>query len=208
MRIPAKVTYALLLTALLVSCCLNSGSMVPIDENEQIPLEEPVNYEATEGRDDDSDALGIALVGLVVVAAVPLPVAAGIMYVWASSLASDQPESGTRNNYNADDAPSSSSNMDDDDLIKLSFSYAEDDFNWAFVDIKIEVADNVYNCGFDGSDPCYIFEQTGDGVWGANEHITLAEQNTNIVGSSGADVNIYIKYRNAQVSGDSSVYAT
>jgi hypothetical protein len=206
MRIPAKVTYALLLSTLLVSCCLNTGSIEPVEENEQIALEDLVIYEATEGRDDDSTAIGIAVVGLVVVAAVPLPIAAGIMYVWASSLASDAPEEGTRNVYNANDATSSTSDGGGDDLMKLTFSYSEDDLNWAFVDIKLEVGDNVYDCGFAVEDDCWISEQVEDGAWGATEHITLSEGTDNIVGAWGAEVNIYVKYRNAQVSGDSSVY--
>ena len=212
MRIPAKVTYALLLSALLVSCCLNTGSMEPVTEGEQLPLEEPVNYEATEGRDEssssasssDSAALGVAVLGLVVVAAVPLPLAAGILYVWANSLASDQPDTGTRNVFSASDAASSTSDNGGDTLLKLSFGYAEDDLKWAFVDIKIEVGDNVHDCGFDATDSCQIGEQDDDGAWGASEHITLSEGTDNIVGAGGADVNIFIKYRTSQVSGDAS----
>ena len=133
-------------------------------------------------------------------------VLAGVLYVWANSLASDQPETGTRNVFDADDVASqATSAATDDKLIKLSFSYAEDDLKWAFLDIKIEVEDLVYDCGFDASDNCVIGEQDDDGAWGVNEHITLSESGTDIVGENGAEVNIYIKYRNSAVSGDSSV---
>ena len=132
-------------------------------------------------------------------------VLAGVLYVWANSLASDQPETGTRNVFNADDAQAVTSDGGGDALMKLTFSYAEDDLKWAFVDIKLEVGDNVYDCGFDAGDACQIGEQTDDGAWGANEHITLSEGTDNIVSESGADVNIYVKYRNAQVSGDTGV---
>ena len=132
-------------------------------------------------------------------------VLAGVLYVWANSLASDQPETGTRNVFNAEDASSATSDGGGDALMKLTFSYAEDDLKWAFVDIKIEVGDNVHDCGLDATDACVISEQTDDGAWGANEHITLSEGTDNIVGASGEDVNIYVKYRNAQVSGDSDL---
>ena len=132
-------------------------------------------------------------------------VLAGVLYVWANSLASDQPESGTLNVVDATDAQAVTSEGGGDALMKLTFSYAEEDLKWAFVDIKIEVGDNVFDCGFETDDACQIGEQDDDGAWGANEHVTLSEGTDNIVGAGGEEVNIYIKYRNAQVSGDSDV---
>ena len=353
MRIPAKVTYALLLSTLLVSCCLNTGSIEPVEENEQIPLEDLVIYEATEGRDDDSTAIGIAVVGLVVVAAVPLPIAAGIMYVWASSLADegpssspvgrwvdntgvriqfefggsvafvegepedidydwstsgntftlememdgedgvmmytskwkydiisdddhgdilymsqreitieedgesstqtfedggdcmflvkesalpddwdgdtmddiaedidppswcnmdyedqyeDQSDQSTRNVYNAVNASEATTNNTNDHLILLDFSFAEDDLTLAFVNLRIEIGDAVYFCGFDGGDECQIYEQgVVDGKWSMNETILLREGGYDLVGEGGAEVHIYIDYRNLPVSGDSTI---
>ena len=113
-----------------------------------------------------------------------------------NGLAADQPESGTRNTYSAS-AIHDPTNGNGNPLIDLWFSYAE---------IKIEVGDNVFDCGFDADDACLIVEETDDGVWGANEHITLKESSDdNIVVAEGASVNIYIKYRNAMVSGTDNV---
>jgi len=134
-------------------------------------------------------------------------VLAGVLYVWANSLASDQPETGTRNVFNAEDAGATpTTSATDDKLIKLSFSYAEDDLKWAFVDIKIEINDEVYDCTDDGSTEC-VYAESGeaDGSWGQNEHVTLSESGTDLVNEAGADVNLYIKYRSTQVSGDDSV---
>ena len=46
-------------------------------------------------------------------------VLAGVLYVWANSLAADQPESGTRNSYTADDAAASTSANTDDTLMSV-----------------------------------------------------------------------------------------
>mgnify|MGYP003316971444 CR=1 FL=1 len=50
-------------------------------------------------------------------------VLAGVLYVWANSLAADQPESGTRNSYTADDAAASTSSATDDVLISICLLY-------------------------------------------------------------------------------------
>ena len=207
MRIPANVTYALLLSALLVSCCLNTGSMEPIEENEQIPLDEPVIYEATEGRDDDdAAAAGIALVGLVVIAAVPLPLAAGIMYVWASSLASDAPEEGTRNTYYAYDADPTITSADNDTLMRLDWDYAEENLNWAFVEFTIISPDGTpWDCTIDGYEYCTI-QQYGydDSIWEYDEPIIISENGWNIAGDAAGEtveLELRIKYRGNQITG-------
>ena len=206
MRIPAKVTYALLLSTLLVSCCLNTGSIEPVEENEQIPLEDLVIYEATEGREDDSTAIGIAVVGLVVVAAVPLPIAAGIMYVWASSLASDAPEEGTRNTYSASDADSAITAGDDDTLMRLDWDYAEENLNWAFVEFTIISPDGTpWDCTIDASEYCTI-QQYGydDSIWEYDEPIIISENGWNIAGDAAGEtveLELRIKYRGNQITG-------
>ena len=68
-------------------------------------------------------------------------VLAGVLYVWANSLAADQPESGTRNSYTATDASASVSAADDDTLMRITWQHAEDDLNWAFVVMKLTVGD-------------------------------------------------------------------
>jgi len=131
-------------------------------------------------------------------------VLAGVLYVWANSLASDQPESGTRNTIDANDAAASVSAATDDTLMKMSFGYAEEDLNWAFVSVKLEIGDNTYDCATDTSEECTISEEDADGVWSQNEHITLSENGVDIMNSAG-EVNIYVKYRSSTVAGDSSV---
>ena len=134
-------------------------------------------------------------------------VLAGVLYVWANSLASDQPESGTRNSYTADDAAAAISAGDNDTLIQIRWQHAEDDLNWAFVIIKLTVGDNTFDCGIDGTNDCAI-DQDGDdeGLWQVGEFIALSENDADICGGAGevtCNVNIHVTYRGTVVAGTS-----
>ena len=136
-------------------------------------------------------------------------VLAGVLYVWANSLASDQPESGTRNSYTADDANAAISTGDTDTLIQIRWQHAEDDLNWAFVIIKLTVGDNIYDCGIDGTDDCAIAQDGADaGLWEVGEFLTLSENVADICGGNGevtCDVSIHVTYRGTVVAGTSDI---
>ena len=134
-------------------------------------------------------------------------VLAGVLYVWANSLAADQPESGTRNSYTADDADASTSSSDDDALISMRWQHAEDDLNWAFVVMKLSVGDNTYDCAPDASQECTIGQDgDDDSVWETGEFLILSESGTDIAGDSGATtIDVYVTYRGTAVAGDDSV---
>ena len=93
-------------------------------------------------EDDEAVSPVIATILMVAITVV----LAGVLYVWANSLASDQPESGSLNNYNASDANAFTSAATDDTLLRISWTYADEDLNWAFVSFKLEIGDNVYDC--------------------------------------------------------------
>ena len=136
-------------------------------------------------------------------------VLAGVLYVWANSLASDQPDSGTRNSYTADDANAAISTGDTDTLIQMRWQHAEDDLNWAFVIIKLTVGDNTHDCGIDGTDDCVITEDGDDaGLWQVGEFLTLSENAADICGGAGevtCNVNVHVTYRGTVVAGTSDV---
>jgi flagellin-like protein len=136
-------------------------------------------------------------------------VLAGVLYVWANSLASDQPESGTRNSYTADDANAAISATDTDTLIQIRWQHAEDDLNWAFVIIKLTVGDNTHDCGIDGTDNCAIAQDGDDaGLWQVGEFLTLSENSADICGGAGevtCSVNIHVTYRGTVVAGTSDI---
>ena len=134
-------------------------------------------------------------------------VLAGVLYVWANSLAADQPESGTRNSYTADNAEASATDNDDDVLISMRWQHAEDDLNWAFVVIKLSVGDNTFDCAPDASQECTIGQDGDyDSVWEIGEFLTLSESGTDIAGAGGSTtIDIDVMYNGHIVAGNSSV---
>ena len=134
-------------------------------------------------------------------------VLAGVLYVWANSLAADQPESGTRNSYTATDAADAISPANDDTLMSIRWQHAEDDLNWAFVVMKLTVGDNTFDCSTDGTEDCTIAQDGSDaGVWETGEFLTLSE-NADICGGAGettCQVDIYVTYRGTAVAGTDS----
>ena len=132
-------------------------------------------------------------------------VLAGVLYVWANSLAADQPESGTRNSYTATDADDGASAATDDDLIRITWQHAEDDLNWAFVVMKLSVGDNTFDCSTDGSEECVIGQDgSDDSVWEIGEFLMLSESGTDIA-NSATTIDMYVTYRGTAVAGSDDV---
>ena len=132
-------------------------------------------------------------------------VLAGVLYVWANSLAADQPESGTRNSYTADDANAQTTANTDDALISVRWQHAEDDLNWAFVVMKLSVGDNTFDCSTDGSEECVIGQDgSDDSVWETGEFLILSESGSNIAEGS-TTIDMYVTYRGTAVAGSDDV---
>ncbi|MEC8926757.1 MAG: archaellin/type IV pilin N-terminal domain-containing protein [Candidatus Thermoplasmatota archaeon] len=132
-------------------------------------------------------------------------VLAGVLYVWANSLAADQPESGTRNSYTADDAAAMTDNGDDNALISMRWQHAEDDLNWAFVVMKLSVGDSTYDCSTAGDEECSIGQDgSDDAVWETGEFLILSESGTDIA-DGATTIDLYVTYRGTAVAGSDSV---
>ena len=132
-------------------------------------------------------------------------VLAGVLYVWANSLAADQPESGTRNSYTADDASASTSANTDDVLISVRWQHAEDDLNWAFVVMKLSVGDSTFDCSTAGDQECSIAQDgNDDALWETGEFLTLSESGTDIA-SGATTIDMYVTYRGITVAGEDTV---
>ena len=128
-----------------------------------------------------------------------------VLYVWANSLAADQPEQGTRNSYTASDASASVTSADDDLLMRISWQHAEDDLNWAFVVLKLIVGDYTYDCGTGNWDDCSIGQDgSDDALWETGEFLTLSENGVDIA-SGATEIELYVTYRGTVVAGSSSV---
>ena len=132
-------------------------------------------------------------------------VLAGVLYVWANSLAADQPESGTRNSYTADDANAQTTANTDDALISVRWQHAEDDLNWAFVVMKLSVGDNTYDCSTDGTEECSIGQDgSDDSVWETGEFLILSESGSDIA-DGATTIDMYVTYRGTAVAGSDDV---
>ena len=132
-------------------------------------------------------------------------VLAGVLYVWANSLAADQPESGTRNSYTATDASASVSAADDDTLMRITWQHAEEDLNWAFVVMRLTVGDNTFDCSTGADEECSIAQDGGDdALWETGEFLTLSENGYDLA-SSTTQIQIYVSYRGVQLSGTGAV---
>ena len=134
-------------------------------------------------------------------------VLAGVLYVWANSLASDQPDVGTRNNFQASDADDQISGASDDTLLRVAWTNAQDDLNWAFVTFTLEKGDNVFSCSTKADADC-TFDQQGsdDTKWEHNEIIYIKEGAVNICGSADGSeasctLDITVSYNGIMVAG-------
>ena len=132
-------------------------------------------------------------------------VLAGVLYVWANSLAADQPESGTRNSYTAEDASAMTDDGDDNALISVRWQHAEDDLNWAFIVMKLSVGDSTYDCSTDGTEECSIGQDGADNaVWETGEFLILSESGTDIA-DGATNIDMYVTYRGTAVAGTDDV---
>ena len=180
-------------------------------EDQGLELREAQGPAEANGRMSEDDNSGAVIAAALMVTVLPpmTLITVGVLYVWANSLASDQPESGTRNSYTADDANAAISTGTSDTLIQIRWQHAEDDLNWAFVIIKLTVGDNTYDCGIDGTDDCAIAQDGDDaGLWQVGEFLTLSENSADICGGAGevtCSVNIHVTYRGTVVAGTSDI---
>ena len=172
----------------------------------QQPAMQPAGIYIQQPKPQGGAGVIVLVIGVVLAIAVVLTVVlAGVLYVWANSLAADQPESGTRNVYYATDTASSMTWGSEDTMIRISWDLASDDLNWAFVVMKLTYGDNTYDCSTGDYEECSI-SQDGydDALWEIDEIITLSENGVNIC-SSTCTLGMYVTYRGTSVSGTSQV---
>jgi len=139
-------------------------------------------------------------------------VLAGVLYVWANELASNQTDVGTLNSYNAEDHPTDTSAATDDNLIRMSFTHGPDDLQWSFLTITLfdEEDGQTYKCSPGGAD-CSISEESADSVFGGSEIISLKENGVDICGLAGnggtvgnsCELKVSLQYKGKTVAGTS-----
>lgn len=128
-----------------------------------------------ENRNDEAVSPVIATILMVAITVV----LAGVLYVWAASLA----EGNTDGNlalyaFGGEDATGSVTDGTGDDLVRITMSQGGD-LNWASISVKISVDNGapVTCSNGDASGNCDLVEfgNTGDQVWSVGDGVTIVE---------------------------------
>jgi len=138
-----------------------------------------------ENRNEEAVSPVIATILMVAITVV----LAGVLYVWASSLA----EGNTDGNlalyaFSGDDAQGAPSAESDDNLIMLSMDQGGD-INWASISVKLSIdgaapvtCDNPGNTG--GVCGLVEYGTTDDQVWSVGDGVTIVETGTDLCSSA------------------------
>ena len=158
-----------------------------------------------EKKNDEAVSPVIATILMVAITVV----LAGVLYVWANSLASDQPEAGSLNNFDAEDASAFLSGATDDTMIKLEWTCADYDLSWSMTSIKLSVngaAPITCEVAINSNGADCMITQTGDSdsSWETDETIYIIENGADICTSS-CDIDITIMYDGQVLSGTTAV---
>ena len=139
-----------------------------------------------ENRNDEAVSPVIATILMVAITVV----LAGVLYVWASSLA----EGNTDGNlalyaFSGKDAQNSPSTNMDDNLIMLTMDQGSD-INWASVSVKLAIDGaapvTCDNPGVDGTAVCSLVEfgNTEDQFWSVGDGVTVMENGADLCDSA------------------------
>ena len=149
-----------------------------------------------ENRNEEAVSPVIATILMVAITVV----LAGVLYVWASSLAGDSTSSGGLDAYTFADRDAADTMSPDggDDLVHVQMTQG-DALSWAVVKISIVVDDGaLQNCveaaAADGTEAC-SWAKDGDSTWSVGEEITISEGADNDLcgsGNSGCNVEVTI----------------
>ena len=115
--------------------------------------------------------------------------------------------------YRADDTSASPTDEASDELIRIYWTHTEsveNDLLWDDTTIHLEVGESMYEChtSVDGEsgEHCLISQDGQEHyLWETGEFLTIWEDGTDIVSSSGTNVILHIYYRGEQIPGTSEV---
>ena len=145
-----------------------------------------------ENRNDEAVSPVIATILMVAITVV----LAGVLYVWAASLA----EGNTDGNlalyaFGGEDATGSVTDGTDDDLVRITMSQGGD-LNWASVSVKISVDNGapVTCSNGDASGNCDLVEfgNTGDQFWSVGDGVTIVESGQDLCTSGSCVIKVTI----------------
>ena len=139
-----------------------------------------------ENRNEEAVSPVIATILMVAITVV----LAGVLYVWAASLAEGNTDGNlTLYSFDGEDAGGQVSDANDDNLIFVTMNQGSD-LNWASVSVKISVDigdGNGFGAPFtcsngDASGECDLeeFGNTGDQFWSVGDGVTIVESGTDM----------------------------
>jgi len=138
-----------------------------------------------ENRNEEAVSPVIATILMVAITVV----LAGVLYVWASSLAEGNTDGNlTLYAFSASDAGASVSTGTDDALVMIAMDQGSD-INWAAVSVKLTIDGNApVTCDNNdqGTSTCYLVEYgtTDDQVWSVGDGVTVYEKGQNLCDNS------------------------
>ena len=138
-----------------------------------------------ENRNDEAVSPVIATILMVAITVV----LAGVLYVWASSLAEGNTDGNlTLYSFSASDAGAAVSTGTDDALVMIAMDQGSD-INWAAVSVKLTIDGNApVTCDNNdqGTSTCYLVEYgtTDDQVWSVGDGVTVYESGQDLCNNS------------------------
>jgi flagellin-like protein len=160
-----------------------------------------------ENRNEEAVSPVIATILMVAITVV----LAGVLYVWASSLAEGNTD-GDLVLYvmSAEDAQDSPSDATDDPLIRVTMAQGSD-INWAAISLKISVNNGppltcANNVESNANSPCWLdeFGGTGDNVWSVGDGVTIYENSAICDASVTCEIEVTISDIQAETTIDKS----
>ena len=146
-----------------------------------------------ENRNEEAVSPVIATILMVAITVV----LAGVLYVWASSLAEGNTDGDlSLYAFSAVDSNGAPTTATDDNLIRVTMDQGSD-LNWASVSVSISVNGaapiTCSNPGLDGADCSAVeFGDTSDNVWSVGDGITIAESGQDLCSEGTCEVEVRI----------------
>ena len=140
-----------------------------------------------ENRNEEAVSPVIATILMVAITVV----LAGVLYVWASSLAEGNTD-GNLDLYvmDAEDAAGSPTDANNDTLVRVTMTQGSD-INWAAISVKISVNNGApITCNNPGSEGATLgcdlveFGDTSDQFWSVTDGVTISESGQNLCDNS------------------------
>ena len=159
-----------------------------------------------ENRNEEAVSPVIATILMVAITVV----LAGVLYVWASSLAEGNTDGDlTLYDISAVDAGSDVTTGTDDELVRITMNQGSD-INWAAVKISISVDGAApITCTVPGSSDsgqcaAVEFGETGDNSWSVGDGVTITESGQDLCSSGTCSIEITIVDTQAETTIDTS----